>query len=140
MQSIEFFYDLRSPYTYFAWCRKSLVSSSKFELRPRPVSISILLNLQAGREPWAAYQDPLCSAKRDHLMNDIPRMASYWNIPLSWPPDFKPQSTRAMCLATALHSSGANHEEFIDTALKLLWVENCDLETPVTYGKLLKLA
>jgi len=73
-------------------------------------------------------------------MNDIPRMASYWNITLSWPPEFKPQSTRAMCLATALNSSGAIEEAFIDTALKLLWVEKHDLESPETFAKLVELA
>lgn len=73
-------------------------------------------------------------------MQDIPRMASHWGIPLSWPPDFKPQSTRAMCLATALHSSGICQEEFVDTATKRLWVEKDDLEAPITFTQLLTLA
>ena len=137
---IDFYYDLRSPYAYFAWSRRNILSNAGFIMCMRPVSISILLNLQAGREPWADYVDPLCAAKRAHLMADIPRMASYWNIPLNWPPSFKPQSTRAMSLAIALYSAGKDQEKLVDAAFKLLWVEQRDLEASDTFSKLLEIA
>ena len=130
MAEVDFFYDLRSPYTYFAWHRRNVLESVGASLSLRPVSIDVLLSLQAGRQPWAEYVDPLAPPKRSHLFADIPRMAKYWNIPLGGPRSFKPGSKQAMCFATALYSTGDNQSEFVDAALKALWIDAKDLEAP----------
>jgi 2-hydroxychromene-2-carboxylate isomerase len=67
--TIEVCYDFRSPYAYFAAHR---IRSRLFELPTpvdcvwRPASIDVLLNLQAGRDAWATYVDPLAAPKRAH--------------------------------------------------------------------------
>jgi hypothetical protein len=54
--TVDAYYDFRSPYAYFANHR---IRDGSFTLPPsaawqwRPVSIDILLNLQAGRDAWA---------------------------------------------------------------------------------------
>jgi len=72
--TIEAYYDFRSPYAYFANDRirsRSFVPPIPVTWHWRPVSIDVLLNLQAGRDAWAAYSDPLSAPKRAHLLADV---------------------------------------------------------------------
>jgi hypothetical protein len=63
---IDVFYDFRSPYAFFAShrIRRGDFVRSDVGWRWQPVSIDILLNLQAGRESFAPYVDPLSGPKR----------------------------------------------------------------------------
>ncbi len=140
MQDVEFYYDLRSPYTYFAWNRRNVLEGVGARLTFVPVSIDVLLNFQGGRDAWAEYSDPLAPPKRQHLMSDIPRMARYWGISLGGPFTFKPQSKRAMCLATALQTSGADQVEFIDFALRTLWQDARNLADDSVFDELASVA
>jgi 2-hydroxychromene-2-carboxylate isomerase len=140
MQDVEFYYDLRSPYAYFAWNRRHMLESVGARLTYIPVSIDVLLNFQSGRDAWAEYADPLAPPKRQYLMTDIPRMARYWGIPLGGPFTFKPQAKRAMCLATALHSSGFDQEEFISFALRTLWQDARNLADDSVFDELVSVA
>ena len=124
---IKFYYDLSSPYSFFAWRRRTVLETAGAELEYTPVSIDILLNLQADREPWAKYQDPLAPPKRAHVMADIQRMSKYWDIPLGGPFSFKPQAKRAMCVATELQRRGLDQTEFIERASKTLWEDARDI-------------
>ncbi|MBW2240692.1 MAG: DsbA family protein [Deltaproteobacteria bacterium] len=84
MSRIEFYYDFRSPYSYFATCRMHLLAEKGAEISWRPSNVDVLLNLQQGREPAAEVLDPLCAPKRAHFMADIFRMIEYWKIPRRW--------------------------------------------------------
>ncbi|MCK1394551.1 DsbA family protein [Bradyrhizobium sp. 1] len=78
---IETFYDFRSPYAYFANYRVrrgKLGFAKNVEWVGRPIFIDVILNLQAGREPWAPYIDTLIQPKRTYLMADIRRMAEFY--------------------------------------------------------------
>ena len=136
MTEIEFYFDLRSPYTYFAWHRRKVLEDAGAKLSLVPVSIDVLLNLQAGAAPWAAYVDPLSAQKRRHLMADIPRMAHFWGIPLGGPFTFKPQAKRAMCLSMALLASGADQSDFVDVALSTLWLSAKDISDDAIFDEL----
>ncbi|NCF32482.1 MAG: hypothetical protein GWP50_02800 [Proteobacteria bacterium] len=140
MQGIDFFYDLRSPYAYLAWNRRSVLQQTGAQLTYVPVSIDVLLNCQAGKDAWAEYSDPLAPPKRRHLMSDIPRMARFWGIPLGGPFTFKPESKRAMCLATALQSSGLEQEEFITFALNTLWRDARNLADAAVFEELVSVS
>lgn len=140
MQDVEFFYDLRSPYTYFAWKRRDVLEAAGARLIYAPVAIDALLNFQCGREAWAEYADPLAPPKRRHLMSDIPRMARYWGIPLGGPFTFKPHAKRAMCLVTALKSLGLDQTRFVDFALRTLWQETRDLADEAVFAELVTVA
>ena len=86
--TIEAYYDFRSPYAYFANHRIRhglFVPPVPVKWLWRPVSIDVLLNLQAGRDAWAAYSDPLSGPKRAHLLADVRRNAAFYNIPLRAP-------------------------------------------------------
>jgi 2-hydroxychromene-2-carboxylate isomerase len=133
---VDFFYDLRSPYAYFAWSRRHILEDAGAALNFVPVSIDVLLNLQAGRDPWAAYIDPLSPPKRRHLMADIPRMARHWSIPLGGPFTFRPRSKRTMCLAAELSARGLPQEEFLDSCFRMLWVEASDIDEDLAHYQL----
>src|SRR6266550_1500359 len=111
--SIDAYYDFRSPYAYFANYR---IRHGLFALpcpatwRWRPVSIDILLNLQAGRDPWAAYVDPLSGPKRAHLIADVRRTAAFYGAPLRAPKPQRPNPIPALCTAALLDQEG--HDSF----------------------------
>src|SRR3954449_4615375 len=75
---IDIYYDFRSPYAYLAWWRiRRQQALSSWKWRWKPVSIDVLLNLQAGREPLALYVDPLPPPKRKHFLADVRRSANF---------------------------------------------------------------
>lgn len=119
MTNVEFFYDIRSPYAYFAWMRRLSLKPSGISFSLKPVSIDVLLNLQAQREPWGEYVDPLAPPKRAHMMSDIPRMARYWGIPIGGPFTFKPSSKLAMNTLTHLSALGINLDELTNLFSKI---------------------
>jgi 2-hydroxychromene-2-carboxylate isomerase len=111
--TIEAYYDFRSPYAYFAnhRIRQGLfVPPVPVKWLWRPLSIDVLLNLQAGRDAWAGYSDPLSGPKRAHLLADVRRNAAFYNIPLRAPKPPRPNSIPALCAAALLGPEG--HDDF----------------------------
>jgi 2-hydroxychromene-2-carboxylate isomerase len=126
--TIEAYYDFRSPYAYFANHRirqGSFVSPVPVKWLWRPVSIDVLLNLQAGREPWAAYSDPLSGPKRAHLLADVRRNAAFYNAPLRAPKPPRPNSIPALCTAALLDAEG--HDAFRNAVFEALWQQQRDI-------------
>jgi 2-hydroxychromene-2-carboxylate isomerase len=129
--TIEAYYDFRSPYAYFANHRireGSFVPPVPAKWLWRPVSIDVLLNLQAGREAWAAYSDPLSGPKRAHLLADVRRNAAFYNIPLRSPKPPRPDSIPALCTAALLGPEG--HDDFRNAVFDALWRQQRDIADP----------
>jgi 2-hydroxychromene-2-carboxylate isomerase len=124
--TIDAYYDFRSPYAYFANYR---ISQGSFNLpaiwRWRPVSIDILLNLQAGRDAWADYADPLSAPKRAHLIADVRRTAAFHGAPLRVPKPPRPNPIPALCLAALLDQE--SHDIFRKAIFAALWQEQRDI-------------
>ena len=137
MTKVDFFYDLRSPYAYFAWMRRASVQASGVTFSLQPVSIDVLLNLQAKREPWAEYVDPLAPPKRAHMISDIPRMARYWGIPIGGPFTFKPSSKLAMNTLTHLSSLGVDLHALTNRFFEALWQQARNIEDREVYDRIL---
>lgn len=127
---IEVFYDFRSPYAYFAShrLRGDAIAQRGYDWRWRPASIDVLLNLQAGREPWAPYADPLSGPKRAHLIADVRRLAAYHRLPLRAPKPPRPNSIPALCLARLLDER--ERQAFSYAVFDALWQERHDISTP----------
>ena len=129
--TIEVYYDFRSPYAYFANHRirtGSFVLPVPAKWLWRPVSIDVLLNLQAGRDAWAAYSDPLSAPKRAHLLADVRRNAAYYDAPLRAPKPARPNSIPALCAAALLGPQG--HDEFRNAVFEALWQQQRDIADP----------
>ena len=126
--TIEVYYDFRSPYAYFANHRirqGSFVPPVPVKWLWRPVSIDILLNLQAGRDAWAAYSDPLSASKRAHLLADVRRNAAFYNAALRAPKPPRPDSIPALCAAALLDPEG--HDAFKNAVFEALWQQQRDI-------------
>jgi 2-hydroxychromene-2-carboxylate isomerase len=129
--TIEAYYDFRSPYAYFANHRireGSFVLPVPAEWFWRPVSIDVLLNLEMGRDAWAAYIDPLSPPKRAHLLADVRRNAAFYNAPLRAPKPPRPNSIPALCTAALLDPEG--REVFRNAVFDALWQQQRDIADP----------
>jgi 2-hydroxychromene-2-carboxylate isomerase len=127
MKAVDLYYDFRSPYAYFASKRLDLLTSKGADIQWKPVCIDVLLNLQANRDPWAPYADPLAPPKRQHLIYDVARMAAFWKISFKKPNPRRPRSVEAMCIATRLAREGVEHSIYRTRAFDALWKEQQDL-------------
>jgi 2-hydroxychromene-2-carboxylate isomerase len=128
--SIRIFFDFRSPYAFFAAHRiaseyRDLVSPCSVQWCP--VSIDILLNLQAGRFALAPYSDPLCRAKRQHLVADVQRHARRYAIPLRKPSRERPDSTIALTISLLLGARRQLHDGFRKAVFEALWTRQLDI-------------
>jgi 2-hydroxychromene-2-carboxylate isomerase len=131
---IETYYDFRSPYAYFANFRirnGNLGFAKNVEWVGCPVFIDVILNLQAGREPWSPYVDTLIPPKRTYLMADIRRMAEFYGAPYrpSWKWPSRPNQIPALCVASLL--SGETEDAFRNAIFDGLWQEQKDIADPV---------
>jgi len=126
MTKVDVYFDFRSPYAYFASHRiRRGFSGSGIAWEWRPVSIDVLLNLQAGREAFASYVDPLSGPKRAHLIADVRRLASYYDLPMRPTKPRRPNSIPALCLAGLLNED--RRAPFIHAAFDALWQEQQDI-------------
>jgi len=130
MPDIEFYYDFRSPYAYFAVTRMGLLTDKGVRIIWRPVSIDVLLNLQQGQEPWSEITDPLCPPKREHFMADIFRLIEYWKIPFQMPSPAKPDCNKAMAISSLLEQEDIDHTAFHDAVYRAVWQEQKDANDP----------
>lgn len=136
--TVTAYFDFRSPYAYFADHR---LRDGTF--RPeldiswdwRPVSIDVLLNLQAGRQPWAAYADPLAPPKRAHLIADVRRMSQFYGVPLRPPNPARPNSIPALAMAASLQGDVA--AAFRRAVFDALWRDQRDIGDPAVLAELL---
>ena len=130
---IEMYYDFRSPYAYFADFRvrnNDLGFPESVEWIGRPVFIDVILNLQAGREPWAPYVDTLIPPKRAYLMADVRRMAAFYGAPYepSWKWPSRPNQIPALCLASLL--TRKTEAAFRSLVFDCLWHKKKDISDP----------
>jgi 2-hydroxychromene-2-carboxylate isomerase len=130
MSQVDFYYDFRSPFAYFATQRMNLLTSVGAEMIWRPADVSVLLNLQTNKKPSAEIEDPLCPAKRAHFMADIFRLIEYWKIPFNMPNPPIPACDQAMAIAALLERDGVPHAEFRNAVFKAVWQDQKDAADP----------
>ncbi len=130
MPDIEYYYDFRSPYAYFAASRMGLLTATGAQIVWRPVSVDVLLCLQQGQEPWSDYADPFCPPKRAHFMADIFRLIEYWNIPFAMPSPPVPDARSAMAIAALLEREGVSRSAFHDCVYRAIWLDQKDAQDP----------
>lgn len=137
---IEIYFDYRSPYAYFLWSDMGgLAANDTVTVSTdwRPVSVGILLNLQQGREAWAAYEDPLPSVKRRYLYADVARGAEYRGLPIQPPNPFRPDSLLALQTDIVLAGSCVRHE-FRDRVFRAVWEKQRDISERTVLARLLE--
>lgn len=144
MKNIELYYDFRSPYAYFATQRLSLLTGGgegereDAEIIWKPVSVDVLLNLQAGRKPTAEVLDPMCPAKRAHFMADIFRMIKYWNIDFAPPVPTPPTCNLAMAIVSVMDTNNIEHSTFRKAIFDAVWKKQMDVSDSSTLRTILE--
>ncbi len=128
---LQLFFDFRSPYAFFTAHR--IASESRECAFPdavqwRPVSIDMLLSLQSGPSALATYSDPLCPAKRRHLVADVRRHARRYAIPLRRPSRERPDSKVALTISLLLGARGQVHHGFRKAVFEALWTRQLDID------------
>jgi 2-hydroxychromene-2-carboxylate isomerase len=129
--TIEAYYDFRSPSACIANHRSrqgSFVPPVPSKWLRRPVSIDVLLNLQAGRDAWAPHADSLSGPKRAHLLADVRRNAAFYKAPLRAPKPPRPDSIPALCTATGLGPEG--HDDFRNAVFDAPWQQQRNIADP----------
>jgi len=130
MKNIDLYYDFRSPYTYFAYHRLSILTDKGATVSWKPVSTNVLINLQAGRDPQADIVDPLCPPKRAHFMSDIFRLIKHWEVPFALPEPPRPVCDLAMIVATRLTADNIEHGKFRKAVFETVWRRQQDANNP----------
>ena len=123
---VDVYYDFRSPYAYFASHRMSAADfkpARDIRWRWRPISIDVLLNLQAGRPPLADWVDPLSPPKRKHFMADVGRMARFYGAPLLPPQPARQKPALPLSVAMLLEEEGIPHDDFRRAVFRAIWEE-----------------
>jgi 2-hydroxychromene-2-carboxylate isomerase len=117
MKSVEFYYDLVSPYSYLAYGQVGRIcEESGAELVLRPMLLGAVhkaVDLQAPIEikPKASYQ-----------ARDIRRWADYYGLPLQFPDPFPFRTLKTMRAAMFLQER-EELEAFTREAFRLYWEE-----------------
>ena len=117
MKSVEFYFDLVSPYSYLAYGRVGLICEENgAELILRPILLGAVhkaVGLQAPIEirPKASYQ-----------AQDIRRWAQYYGLPLEFPGPFPFRTLKTMRAAMFLQER-EQLEAFTREAFTLYWEE-----------------
>jgi 2-hydroxychromene-2-carboxylate isomerase len=140
-EQVDVYYDFRSPYAYFAARRimqRQFVAPVAIEWRWRPVSIDILLNLQAGRDPHAPYSDPLAPPKRRYLVADVRRCAAFYQAPLVSPHVPRPDPVPALCVALLLERQGIRSDMFVQAVFDDMWARAGRIDTPDVLARCLQ--
>ncbi len=124
------YYDYRSPFAYFAAHRiraRKISTPIDIEWRWLPVSIDVLLNMQASKPDWAPYSDPLAPPKRKNFLTDVVRSAEYYSLPIRPPNPPRSNSLPALCASQKLTWEGVEHDDFRAAVFEALWQKQLDI-------------
>eukprot|EP00916_Digyalum_oweni_P025415 GHVL01041879.1.p1 GENE.GHVL01041879.1~~GHVL01041879.1.p1 ORF type:complete len:144 (-),score=27.59 GHVL01041879.1:244-675(-) len=93
MTKLEFFFDVVSPYSYFAFKSLRLYQKSKWkniEIIMKPIFLGGLFK-EIDSQPPGQFQP-----KAKYMLQDLPRLAAPLGIPIKFPQKFPVNSLKAM--------------------------------------------
>jgi 2-hydroxychromene-2-carboxylate isomerase len=122
--TIEFFWDVGSPYTYLASARiEKIAQTCNASVRWRPFLLGGVFRDTGNRSPLEV------PAKGNYIRDDLKTWAAYYKIPFVFPAAFPINSLLPMRAAVAADKLGRGRE-FAGAILRLLWVEGKDPALP----------
>ncbi|WP_421862360.1 2-hydroxychromene-2-carboxylate isomerase [Motiliproteus sp.] len=129
-RTIEFFYDLMSPYSHLAnWRLPGVAKRSAAVVVPRPVSLPELLALSGNQHPAEL------ETKRDYMRRDLDALGRYYGIPMEWPEQWPVDSSRAMAALALLE--GRAQQELANELFSAIWDRGEDIADPESLVALL---
>ena len=119
MKTVEFYYDLVSPYSYLAHREVSRICDEHgAELSLRPMLLGAVHNAVGLQAPIET------EAKARYQARDIRRWAEHYGLPMDFPEPFPFRTLKTMRAAMFLKERG-ELEAFTREAFALYWEEGC---------------
>jgi 2-hydroxychromene-2-carboxylate isomerase len=132
MAQLEFFFDVVSPYTYFAAHR--LVNDQRYaavEVKWTPFFLGGLMKLASNRPPAEV------PAKGLYMMKDLMRLGAYYGVQIQFPAVFPANTLMHMRAATALQAQNApQFKDYCMRMFKAYWSESLDITDPAVWTRL----
>ncbi len=123
-QTIEFFWDVGSPYTYLASTRINRVAEKhSVPVRWRPFLLGGVFNATGNKPPASV------AAKAQYMMANLQMWSAYYNEPLTFPSSFPINSLLPMRAATAADQLGKG-PEFGSSIMSAYWGRGEDASQP----------
>ncbi len=123
MPTLEFFYDIASPYTYLASTQiEAIASDCGATLVWRPFLLGAVFKL-TGNQPPA-----MLPARGSYMHKDLERWKTYYRVPLTVPASFPPNSLKAMRVLVSTPT-----DQLADLTHRLFhayWAEGKDIGDP----------
>lgn len=131
-KTIEFFWDVGSPYTYMASTQiDELAKSWGAQLICRPFLLGGVFR-DTGNQPPANIK-----IKGKYMLNDLSLWAKHYQVPFHFPEFFPVNSLLPMRVATVLHGT-AKESSYRHSIMNAYWVEGKDPSSPETIQSVLK--
>ncbi len=129
--SVEFFYDYSSPFSYFADCRLPAIAARRgAQILYRPTILGVLIVESGNQAP------PAVPAKLKYMTADMRRWATKLNVPFVMNPAFPVRSITLMRAALVAQDTGVFPQ--LHTALwRSMWVDGANLADPAVLTEVL---
>ena len=126
MPTIDFFYDIASPYSYLASTRIDGVGErTAHTIRWRPYLLGGVFNATGNRMPGAN------RFKAAYLLKDLYRLAERHHTPFEFNQAFPPNTVKVQRMITAVVPRGQDEVRALSQAFyKAFWVEGVNLSDP----------
>jgi 2-hydroxychromene-2-carboxylate isomerase len=124
--TVEFFYDVGSPWTYLAFHRiEQVAAEAKAELVWKPILVGGVFNA-VNQGVYAARANP-SKPRADYMAKDLADWARLYGLRIVWPPSVFPvNSVKAMRGALAAFDAGRG-PGFSRAAFEAYWGEDRDI-------------
>ena len=97
MQTIEFYFDLGSPYSYIGFHRIQKIAADRHaNILWKPMLLGGVFKATGNSSPM------IVPAKAQYAMKDLKRWSKLWQIPMQMNPDFPINTLQLMRLVTAV--------------------------------------
>lgn len=128
-QTIEFFWDAVSPYTYLAAGQiEALARETGATLRWRPILLGGVMKASGNRPPLSVPQ------KGRYMFTDLRREAALLGVGFTVPPNFPPNTLSAQRMATALGDEPHSAARFARALMAACWRDGRDIGNPDELG------
>jgi 2-hydroxychromene-2-carboxylate isomerase len=130
-KTLDFFFDLSSPWTYLAFYNiRPILSKTGANIRWRPFLVGGIHNAVNKAYPESRSRD-LSQPKWKQLAQSLMDWAAYSDLPLSIPAQYFPlRSVHAMRFCCLLEKDQTVLERFIEAGFKAYFVDQRNLDDP----------
>ena len=129
IQKLDFYYDVGSPHTYFAW--KALQGVSKrtgLDVVMHPVLIGGIFKTTGNQPPWQAFGN--VPHKMKYMLLEIERFIKDHNlVDFKFNSAFPVNTLLAMRAAIAAQEAGT-HDDVYPAVFKAIWEDDKDISQP----------